>query len=425
MYKHLSVEQRVLIEDRLNHRQSIRNIARELDVSPSTIQREITRHLITTKAHFNDCIYRKGCVRTNLCNVAYCRRHCSKCNVKCSAYCPDYEGEECPKRINGMCNGCRTFPSCQRKKTFYNAITADNTYHKTLKSAREGFDLTADEMAKINKLASPMIKNGTSPYHVKQTYGDELPVSESTLRRMIDKCELDARNIDLRDKVKRNPRRTTNNASRKQYLSASKISHFYSDYLSYIESHDVHTVEMDCVEGKQTESEALLTLTFKEFSLQLAFIIEAQDSDNVISMLDKIELSLGTELFREIFPVILTDNGSEFADVFRMEESISGGKRTKIFFCEPNRSDEKGTCENHHKMIRYFIPKGTSLRPFNQGDISLMMNHINSYKRKALFGRSAFDIAKAVLPEDFFILLGQEEIPPQDIVLSPKIFHHS
>ena len=41
-----------------------------------------------------------------------------------------------------------------------------------------------------------------------------------------------------------------------------------------------------------------------------------------------------------------------------MERSIYGGNRCKIFFCDPNRSDSKGSCENNHRMIRYVIPKG-------------------------------------------------------------------
>ncbi len=72
-------------------------------------------------------------------------------------------------------------------------------------------------------------------------------------------------------------------------------------------------------------------------------------------------------------------------------------------------------------MIRYVIPKGTSLEPYVQADISLMMNHINSYKRKALYGKSAFDLVKAVFPEGFFVLLGLEEIPPEKIVLRPSL----
>lgn len=298
-------------------------------------------------------------------------------------------------------------------------------YQKTLVLSRSGFDLTESELNKVDHLASPLIKNGLSPYHIKQTYGDKLPISESTLRRMIDRNELAARNIDLRDKVKRNPRNTTRNKNRNKRLSLSKIGHFYSDYLAYIEKNDVFTVEMDCVEGSKEDSAALLTLTWKSISLQIALILDAKTSESVVLAIDKLEEALGTELFKQVFPLILTDNGSEFADFDSIETSITGIRRTKVFFCEPNRSDQKGTCENHHKMIRYCIPKGTSLEQFYQADISLMMNHINSYKRKALFGKSAYELAKDSLPEDFFVLLGLEEIPPGEIILSPKLFRHS
>ena len=311
------------------------------------------------------------------------------------------------------------------ERHLYKANLAEKEYQEKLVSTRTGFDVTDSEMKEIDVLASPLIKNGLSPYHVKETLGERLPVSESTLRRMIDKCELDARNIDHRDKVKRNPRGNSKNKARNKLLHVSKIGRFYADYLKYIEENDVFTVEMDCVEGKKSEPEVLLTLTWKELSFQIALILEEQSAECVVSAIDKLEEILGPQLFMDVFPLILTDNGTEFSNISGMETSSLGHKRTKVFFCDANRSEQKGTCENHHKMIRYVIPKGTSLKPYNQLDISLMMNHINSYKRKALFGKSAFDMAKGALPEDFFILLGLEEIEPEKIILTPKLFLHS
>lgn len=428
MYKHLSIEQRVLIEDRLNKRESTHSIAQELGVSPTTIQREIHRHIIFIKPTENDCKIRFDCVYKHLCGQEKCNRRCSKCKVvKCSKYCTDYEKYDCGKKnpYFSLCNGCKSITFCNLEKCVYKGSYADKEYREVLSSSRSGFDVTDKEMERIDTLASPLIKNGLSPYHVKQTLGDELPVSESTLRRMIDRCELNARNVDLRDKVKRNPRDTTRNVVRNKNLSVSKLGHFYADYLRYIEEHDVFTVEMDCVEGTKEDKAVLLTLTWRELSFQIALILEEQTSDEVVKALDKLADVLGEDLFKRVFPLILTDNGTEFCNISAMETSKRGFKRTKIFFCDPNRSDQKGTCENHHKMIRYCIPKGTSLEQFKQTDISLMMNHINSYKRKALFGKSAFDLAKGSLPEDFFVLLGLEEIEPDKIILSPKLFLHS
>ncbi|MCR5115892.1 MAG: IS30 family transposase [Lachnospiraceae bacterium] len=428
VYKHLTIEQRVLIEDRLNKRISIRAIAKELGVAPSTILREIKRHTVVSKAITNDCAIRQGCIHKNLCNDKYCARLCSKCkSVNCVLYCTDYIKDSCGKRYEPLhiCNGCNAVHICPHEKEVYRANTADRQYRNDLVASRTGFDVTDKEMEKIDALASPLIKNGLSPYHVKQTLGEELPVSESTLRRMIDRCELNARNIDLRDKVKRSPRDKTQNKNRNKTLSVSKVGRFYEDYLKYINDNDTTTVEMDCVEGTKEDTKALLTLTWIELSLQIALVLQEKTSERVVEALDKLEDALGSELFKEVFPLILTDNGGEFTDIPGMETSKGGFKRTKIFFCDPNRSDQKGTCENHHKMIRYCIPKGTRLDPFDQFDISLMMNHINSYKRKALFGKSAFELAKGALPEDFFILLGMEEIDPTEIVLTPKLFLHS
>lgn len=202
----------------------------------------------------------------------------------------------------------------------------------------------------------------------------------------------------------------------------AKQGRLYKDYLYFIANSDLHVVQMDCVEGKQDEKATLLTLHFPGVHMQLAYIMDNHTSKSVVAALDKIETALGSELFAKMFPVILTDNGSEFTDIPGMERSITGGQRTRIFFCEPNRSDEKGACENNHKLIRYISPKGCSLEPYSQSDINLAMNHINSYNRKATFGKSPYDIAMQLYPEDFFIFLGLEKILPEKVILKPTLF---
>lgn len=425
LFKHLLLEERVIIEDRLNHGKNIRSIASELGKSPSTILREIRNRAVTIPSLKNDCINKKDCFYQKLCGKPGCiGQLCCKCKIPCKKYCSNYIQAYCDRQLQPpyVCNDCSKKNFCQYEKRIYQANNAEKSYKDTLTLSRSGFDLTCKEMDIINALASPMLKNGLSPYQIKQTYGNKIPVSESTLRRIIDKNVLEARNIDLREKVKRRPRQTTKNNSHNKTLSVQKIGHLYADYLKYIQDNDVMVVEMDSVEGKKEESPALLTLTFKPLSMQLAFIMEHQSSECIVQTLDKIEISLGKELFSNIFKVILTDNGTEFTDIVGMETScIDGNKRTCIYFCEPNRSDQKGSCENHHKMIRYIIPKGTSLAPYTQFDISLMMNHINSYKRKALFGKSAYELAMTVLPEDFFVLLGPEVIPVEEVLLKPSL----
>ena len=91
--------------------------------------------------------------------------------------------------------------------------------------------------------------------------------------------------------------------------------------------------------------------------------------------------------------VLLTDNGHEFCDIMGIERSLYGGIHTKVFFCDSNRSDQKGVCEANHKLIRNIIPKGTPIDDFTQTDANLITNHINSYARMSLYGKCPYDIA--------------------------------
>ena len=90
---------------------------------------------------------------------------------------------------------------------------------------------------------------------------------------------------------------------------------------------------------------------------------------------------LGHELFKKYFPVILTDNGSEFKTLESLELDNRVNQRTKIFYCFPMASYQKPYVEKNHEYIRYIITKGTSLNNRTQEEITLMMNHINNVSR--------------------------------------------
>lgn len=423
-HSHLTFEDRVRIDEMLRRGESFRSIAASLGKTTSTISREIRSHASVIPPRGNDCVHIRECTKIKLCNKPGCvSKKCKSCKFPCRKFCSDYIHSNCEKLEKSpyVCNGCERIHSCKQEHHTYIPKIAQNEYRSMLVERRNGFDLTGEQLMSINEMVSPLISKGQSPYHIKQALGDNLVVSEATLRRMVAKCELDVRNIDLRNIVSRKPRNRKHARLHHEILNQQKIGHTYKDYLRYTAEHEVTAVQMDCVEGKKEDSAVLLTLHFPAFHMQLAFIMNEHTADCVVHTLDMLEEVLGTELFRQVFPTILTDNGHEFADIFRMEQSINGGQRTKIFFCEPNRSDEKGACENNHRFIRYVIPKGTSLEPFGQADISLMMNHINSMFRKTLYGKSPYDVAMAVLPEDFFILLGLEKISPADVTLKPDL----
>lgn len=90
---------------------------------------------------------------------------------------------------------------------------------------------------------------------------------------------------------------------------------------------------------------------------------------------------LGREQFCEMFQVILADCGSEFTDPLAIEFEEDGNRRIYVFYCAPQRPDQKGSIEVTHEFIRRIVPKKTSFAFLTQDKANRMMSHINSYKR--------------------------------------------
>lgn len=427
--RHLTIEDRSKIEYGLNRGHSIRSIAKELGKAPSSVKREIERNSVLLNCTDNDCAKLHSCKLRRICGSEDCPVPCSKkCRASCYMQCKDYIKRKCEKLEASphVCNACKRLHAkagrCYLDKKLYSATEAHERYRETLVERRSGFDLTLEEFLDIDDVVSPCIRKGQSPYHIIQN--NNLSISLSTLYRLIDNGELEAGNLDLKQKVRRKPRKTARHDSdRAKKLKEAKQGHLYSDFLKYMDAHDTFHVEMDCVLGKRNESPALLTLHYPGLQMQLAFYLEVHNSKCVVAAIDDIEELLGYELFRTTFPVILTDNGQEFTNIKGIERSIlyPGKKRTRLFFCEPNRSDEKGSCENNHRLIREVMPKSVSLKKYSQADVTLMMNHINSYSRQKSFGKCAYDLAMEVFPEEYFDLLGLYKIPANEVCLKPEL----
>lgn len=428
--KHLSEEERVVIQSMLDSRQSPYAIAKALNKSPSTITREIEKHSQVTPMK-NDCINYPHCKKIKIGNsysCKYCHKMCKTCTVRnCTKMCSDYTRVEC-EYISGsphVCNGCDKIHLCKLEHRIYYALAAQNEYKASLVDKRIGFDLTEEQLAMIDEKVSPLVIAGHSPYAVVRELGEFIPCSEATLYRLIGAGLLTCRNIDLQERVKRKPRKHNKIKNKDAYaiITEAKKGHLWSDYLGYLKTHDEVAVQLDCVEGKREDNAVIMTLYWPKEHMQLYFIMEKQNAENVVNTFDKIELAIGLQLFKEMFPIILTDNGHEFTDIAGMERSctVEGEKRTKIFFCEPNRSDEKGNCERNHRLLRKIIPKGTSLERFMQKDMTLITNHVNSYIRKSLGGICPYDTAMETYDEDFFVLLGLELIPYNLVNLTPEL----
>jgi IS30 family transposase len=155
----------------------------------------------------------------------------------------------------------------------------------------------------------------------------------------------------------------------------------------------------------------------------LAFPRDANTSQSMIDIFNMFEKDLGEELFRKLFPIILTDNGSEFSNPKAIEYRPGPrfGLRTHVFYCDAGSPFQKGAIEVNHELIRRVLPKGTSFNSLTQEDISLMMNHINSYKRKKLNNRSPYKTFSFYHGEEVLTKLRCALVVASDIMLMPVL----
>ena len=127
-----------------------------------------------------------------------------------------------------------------------------------------------------------------------------------------------------------------------------------------------------------------MTLLLRKSSFMLCFLLPACTQKAVLEVFDVLYETLGRRLFLKTFRVILTDNGSEFKDPWSIEKDKRGKQRTKVFYCDPYTSSQKGQLEKNHEFIRHVIPKGKSMHNYTQDDITLLARHINSVARDSL-----------------------------------------
>lgn len=145
--------------------------------------------------------------------------------------------------------------------------------------------------------------------------------------------------------------------------------------------------EMDLVEGLKGKKEPyLLVLSERKTRKEIIELIPNKKASSVAKALDRIERKLGVEKFRKTFKTITTDNGAEFRNWKVIEKSYTGSKkaRTTQYFADAYSSWQRGTNENINKMIRRFLPKGTSFKGLKQEDVKRIEKWINNYPRKIL-----------------------------------------
>ena len=437
MAKQLTLNDRKQIEKGLNGRQSFKQIAGLVGKNCTSISREVRGHLVVERtgacgARFNECAHKYGCQYSGLCDLEECRdSKCRSCRLQlCSKVCPDFERQVCPRLDMPpyVCNGCVDRRKCTLEKHIYKAREAHTEADAVRSESRAGTHLSPAEEKHIVDTVAPLLQKGQAPHHIWAANKDTLMISERTLYNMIDHGPLSSSATDLPQKVSRKPRRKPQSRTYK-VDPACKQGRHYEEYQQFIADHsNLHVVQMDTVEGEKG-SKVILTLHFVEAQFMLGFLRDRNDARSVKEIFDRLTEQLGVATFRELFPVILTDNGSEFSDPVSLEtDPVTGEQRTRIFYCHPNSSFEKGAAEKNHTLMRHVLPKRkSSFRSLTPEKVLLMMNHVNSYLRASRGDVCPFDLFQLLYDPDGTIsrTLGLEKIEPNDILLKPALLKQS
>lgn len=423
--KHLTLNDRIYIENELAKGTSFKDIAAFLCKDPTTISKEVRAHRISDWYHKgtfynskNFCIHRYHCKKTNACGkILLCGIKCTSCPT-CNQTCRDFEKERC-KRLDKapyVCNGCpKKINHCTiAHKYYYNGRAADRKYRELLKSSRSGINMTKRQLHQKDQIISPLIEQGQSPYQILTNH-PELDMSVRSMYTYINKGFFTARNIDLKRQAKFKPRKCHKTQITDRSVFKNRT---YSDFcLLKLESF----VEMDTVHSSRESSKTLLTLFFTHEKLFLAFLLNRCTKGAVRLTFDRLENRLGTYEFISVFENILTDRGSEFGDPDSLETGIHSIQRSNIYYCDPMRSGQKGALEQAHTMLRMVLPKGTSFEFLTQWDVNLIVNHINSTPRESLGGKTPYEAALETLGEDVLKAFQLKPIAPDEVNLTPKL----
>ncbi len=384
--KHMTLDDRIEIQECLYKGMTFKKIGERIGKEPTTVSKEVRLHGQTHANSFT---------KTD---------------------------EYCPKLLKApfVCNGCpkRNHSNCHYPRRNYHARTAQKEYEAVLAESREGIPLTKEEFYRTEQIISSAVKAGQNIYHAIQA--NNLSVSKSTVYRHIGYGYYSISKIDLPRAAKFKPRKATN----AEYVPKGvKAGRSFEDFLLYLEeSPSTNYVEMDTVIGR-IGGKLIMTFQFVNADFMFGILLDnktAVEAARKIRTLKERFNRAGLR-FGDTFPVLLTDNGGEFSDVFAFENNLDGETETRLFFCDPNAPYQKPHVENNHTLFRGIVETGTSFDSFTQDDVNLIFSHINAVKRKQFNGKSAYDMFTFTYSVELAELLGISCVSPKDVIQTPKL----
>ena len=391
--KHLTQETRQEIMECLDKGMSFKDIARRVGKSATTISREVKKHL---------AVQPLSVTRTK-------------------ADGSPIDDRRCPLLLKApfVCNPCKKRRgNCAFQKQLYIAKNAQTEYEGLLRESREGIPLGKEEFWESDSIIAEGIKKGQRLYHILES--NDVAFSKSSAYRHLKRGYLSVSRTDFPRVVKFKARKQSRPDSVPKAIREGRT---YADFLTYKDERGLTSwVEMDTVIGR-TSGKVILTFDFTFCNFMFGLLLDNKTAAEAASKIHTLKMRLheGNVRFGDIFPLLLTDNGGEFANVFAFTQDLNGEEETELFFCDPYQSSQKPKVEKNHTLFRDIVPRGESFDRFTQETVNLIFSHVNSIKRKSLNGKTPYDMFSFMFGAETALLLGISEIPAAEVIQSPKL----
>lgn len=356
--KHLSKENREVIESGIRDVDSARKIAKRLDVNVSTVTREVktNRTIRVPKARRGTKLSTR-CAKYSTCQASgtACTKcstaltTCKHCETKhCIRTCPGFEQKMCPttEKWPYVCPGqCPKRGRCGYPKCSYDAGDANEAYEDRRSDSRKGICLSSDELKAMGDIVEPLVRQGQSFEAIWSNHTDELPVCVRTMYNYQNDGHFKLANLELPAKVRRKPGKKV---SKGAVSRVDRTGRTYDDFEALPLEDRVRVVQGDSVCGFEHNKHDILSLHIVARGFQSYFRKRHADAEATVACIDAIEMACGSrEEFEEWCPILLLDRGVEFDDWEGIERSClePGKRRCRVFYCDPMESNQKSPAE--------------------------------------------------------------------------------
>jgi IS30 family transposase len=391
--RHLTEDARQEIMECLDKGMYFKDIARRVGKAQTTISREVKKHL---------AVQALSVKRTNADGTPI-------------------DDRPCPLLLKApfVCNPCKKRRYyCSFQKQLYIAKNAQAEYKTLLREVREGIPLNKEEFWEADSIIAKGIRKGQHLYHILESY--DVGFSKSSAYRHLHRGYLSVSKMEFPRVVKFKARKQHRPDSVPKIVREGRT---YADFLAFIEERGITSwVEMDTVIGR-LGGKVIMTFDFTFCNFMFGLLLDNKTAAEATSKIRALKEHMSSHNIRfgDVIPLLLTDNGGEFANISAFMTDLNGEIGTELFFCDPMQSCQKPKVEKNHTLFRDIIPKGESFDSFTQETVNLVFSHVNSVKRKALNGKTPYEMFSFMFDQNIVSFLGIEEVPAVDVVQSPKL----